>query len=109
MREAIRTDRVQRAVWGPPCVDRRAGTPQTASKQVLASGVGIWQVGKPLAGIQICFLGAFENGHCGPNPDQEPFEARCCHFGGLAAAIPKLLLETSGNGHFGPNPGQEPF
>ena len=34
--------RVQRAVWGPPCVDRRAGTPQTASQASLGFRPEAW-------------------------------------------------------------------
>ena len=39
----------------------------------------------------ICSSNALCNGHCGPNPDQEPFEARYCHLGGLAAPIPNCF------------------
>ena len=39
----------------------------------------------------ICSSNALCHGHCGPNPDQEPFEARYCHFGGLAAPIPNCF------------------
>ena len=34
--------RIQRAVWGPPCVDRRAGTPQTASQASLGFRPEAW-------------------------------------------------------------------